>query len=93
MAANSREAASGPLRTPDACNSLPGSSRPSWPIAAAGGLDICLGGGVATVRQYLRAGLIDELHLDIRPVLLVRGASLERYQYPCIVRCRTDCMW
>jgi len=44
--------------------------------AAAGGRDIRLGGGVATVRQYLRAGLIDELHLAIRPVLLGTGEHL-----------------
>jgi dihydrofolate reductase len=44
--------------------------------AAAGGLDIRLGGGVSTIRQYLRAGLIDELHLAIRPVLLGCGEHL-----------------
>jgi len=44
--------------------------------AAAGGRDVRLGGGVATIRQYLRAGLIDELHLVIAPVLLGRGESL-----------------
>lgn len=38
--------------------------------------DIRLGGGVATVRQYLRAGLIDELHLAIAPVLLGSGEAL-----------------
>ncbi|HKV96268.1 MAG TPA: dihydrofolate reductase family protein [Gammaproteobacteria bacterium] len=44
--------------------------------AAAGSLDVRLGGGVATVRQYLRAGLINELHLAIRPVLLGSGEQL-----------------
>jgi len=44
--------------------------------AAAGGLDVRVGGGVATIRQYLRAGLIDELHLAVRPVLLGRGEEL-----------------
>jgi len=44
--------------------------------AAAGTGDIRLDGGVATVRQYLRAGLVDELHLAIRPVLLGSGESL-----------------
>ena len=44
--------------------------------AAAGGRDVRLGGGVATVRQYLRAGLIDELHLAVRPVLLGAGENL-----------------
>jgi dihydrofolate reductase len=43
---------------------------------AAGGLDVRLGGGVATVRQYLQAGLIDELHVAIAPVVLGRGESL-----------------
>ena len=41
--------------------------------AAAGGRDVRLGGGVSTIRQYLRAGLIDELHLAVRPVLLGSG--------------------
>jgi len=44
--------------------------------AAAGGKDIRLGGGVETVRQYLRAGLVDELHLVISPVLLGSGEHL-----------------
>jgi dihydrofolate reductase len=44
--------------------------------AAAGGRDVRLGGGAATIRQYLRAGLIDELHLAIRPVLLGSGEHL-----------------
>jgi len=44
--------------------------------AAAGGKDIRLGGGVATIRQYMAAGLIDELHLAVRPVLLGSGESL-----------------
>ena len=43
---------------------------------AANGRDIRLGGGVSTVRQYLRAGLIDELHLAVGPVLLGQGESL-----------------
>ncbi len=44
--------------------------------AAAGGCDVRLGGGVSTVRQYLQAGLIDELHLAIRPVLMGSGEAL-----------------
>jgi len=44
--------------------------------AAAGGADVRIGGGVATIRQYLRAGLIDELHLAVRPVLLGSGELL-----------------
>ena len=43
--------------------------------AAAGSLDVRLGGGVSTIRQYLRAALIDELHLAIRPVLLGSGGA------------------
>ena len=44
--------------------------------AAAGGRDVRVGGGVATIRQYLRERLIDELHLVVRPVLLGAGESL-----------------
>jgi len=43
---------------------------------AAKGQEIRLGGGVATIREYLRAGLIDEMHLAISPVLLGRGENL-----------------
>jgi len=43
---------------------------------AAKGLDVRLGGGVATIRQYLRAGLIDEMHFAIAPILLGTGESL-----------------
>lgn len=43
---------------------------------AAGGKDVRVGGGVATIRQYLNAGLIDELHLALSPVLLGSGESL-----------------
>ncbi len=44
--------------------------------AAAGGRDVRLGGGVATIRQYLSAALVDELHLALRPVLLGSGENL-----------------
>jgi dihydrofolate reductase len=44
--------------------------------AAAGGRDVRVGGGASTIRQYLCAGLIDELHLAIRPVLLGSGEHL-----------------
>ena len=40
------------------------------------GKDIRLGGGVATIRQYLQAGLVDEMHLAISPVLLGSGEHL-----------------
>ena len=44
--------------------------------AAAGDKDVRIGGGPATIRQYLRAGLIDQLHLVVRPVLLGAGEPL-----------------
>lgn len=44
--------------------------------AAAGDLDIRIGGGAETIRQYLAAGLIDEMHIAISPVLLGRGEPL-----------------
>jgi dihydrofolate reductase len=43
---------------------------------AANGQDVRLGGGVATIQQYLRARLIDELHLAISPTLLGSGENL-----------------
>jgi dihydrofolate reductase len=44
--------------------------------AAAGDRDIRIGGGVSTIRQYLTAGHIDEMHLAISPVLIGRGEHL-----------------
>ena len=44
--------------------------------AAAGARDIRLGGGVATIQQFLRAGLVDELHIAVVPILLGRGERL-----------------
>jgi len=58
--------------------------------AAAGGRDVRLGGGVATIRQYLQAGLIDELHLALRPVLLgsgehlLNGIDMRALGYECV---------
>jgi dihydrofolate reductase len=43
---------------------------------AANGRDVRLGGGVATIQQYLRAALVDEMHLAISPVLLGSGEHL-----------------
>ena len=43
---------------------------------AAQGKDIRVGGGVATIRAYLTAGLIEELHIAIAPVLLGKGENL-----------------
>jgi len=57
---------------------------------AAAGRDVRLGGGVSTIRQYLRAGLIDELHLAISPVLLgtgehlLSGIDLRALGYECV---------
>src|SRR5688572_14891033 len=44
--------------------------------AAAGGKDVRVGGGVATIREYLQAGLVDEMHLAISGALLGRGEAL-----------------
>ena len=43
---------------------------------AAGGLDVRVGGGVSTARAFLRAGLVDHLHVMIAPILLGRGTRL-----------------
>jgi dihydrofolate reductase len=42
----------------------------------AGGKDVRIGGGVSVIRQYLQAGLLDELHLAVSPVLLGTGENL-----------------
>ncbi len=44
--------------------------------AAAGAQNVKIGGGVSTVRQYLQAGAIDEMHLAIAPLVLGRGEAL-----------------
>jgi dihydrofolate reductase len=44
--------------------------------AAANGKDVRIGGGVSTIRQYLSAGEIDEMHLALSPVLLGEGENL-----------------
>ncbi|HEY3876727.1 MAG TPA: dihydrofolate reductase family protein [Candidatus Kapabacteria bacterium] len=57
--------------------------------AAANGKDIRIGGGAATIRQYLQARLIDEMHLAISPVLLgsgehlLTGIDLPKLGYEC----------
>ncbi len=43
---------------------------------AAGARDVKIGGGVSTVRQYLQAGLIDELHFAVSPILLGQGEAM-----------------
>jgi dihydrofolate reductase len=45
-------------------------------LEAAAGLDVLVGGGAATIRQYLRSSLIDEMHMVIVPVLLGSGERL-----------------
>jgi dihydrofolate reductase len=45
-------------------------------VDAAGGRDVRLGGGIATIRQYLRARLVDEMHVAVSPILLGVGESL-----------------
>ena len=44
--------------------------------AVAGGKDVRIGGGVATLRQYLQRGLIDDMHLAVSPIVLGSGESL-----------------
>jgi len=44
--------------------------------AAANGKDVRLGGGVSTIKQYLHAGLVDEMHIAISPILLGTGEHL-----------------
>jgi dihydrofolate reductase len=57
--------------------------------AAANGKDVRVGGGAATIQQYLRAGLVDEMHLAIAPVilgsgeLLLAGLNLRAMGYSC----------
>lgn len=63
---------------------------------AAGSMDVRLGGGVATLQQYLRAQLVDELHLAITPVLLGRGENLfagidmRALGYRCVERAASE---
>jgi dihydrofolate reductase len=45
-------------------------------VEAAHGQDVRLAGGVATIRQYLQAGLIDEMHIGISPIVLGSGEHL-----------------
>lgn len=40
---------------------------------AAGDLDVLIGGGIRTAREFLRAGLVDDLHVGIAPIVLGRG--------------------
>ena len=64
--------------------------------AAAAGKDVRVGGGVNTVRQYLQAGLLDELHLAISPVLLgagenlLAGINMAQLGYRCVEHVPTE---
>lgn len=66
---------------------------------AAGELDIRIGGGVATIRQYLQAGLIDHLHLVMSPVLLgsgenlFAGIDLPKLGYKCSSHVASEAAW
>lgn len=63
---------------------------------AAAGRDVRIGGGPHTIRQYLREGLIDELHVAIAPVLLGRGEplfagiDLRSLGYACVETAATE---
>jgi len=63
---------------------------------AAKGMDVRIGGGANTIQQYLREGLIDELHLAISPVLLGRGerllegVDLRALNYQCVEFAASD---
>lgn len=63
---------------------------------AAGERDVRIGGGASTIQQYLREGLIDELHIAIAPVLLgsgerlFEGVDLRALGYECVESAATD---
>jgi dihydrofolate reductase len=63
---------------------------------AAGDKDIRIGGGAATVRQYLRAGLVDEMHVAVAPILLgsgeplLAGLDLQALGYRCTEHVASD---
>ena len=64
--------------------------------SAANGADVRIGGGIATIQQFLRARLIDDLHIAISPVLLGSGerlfAGLDMVElgYRCVEQVATD---
>ena len=65
-------------------------------FAAAGEQDVRLGGGVTTIRQYLQARLVDEMHLAIAPALfgsgehLLAGLDLPALGYACTEQAASD---
>jgi dihydrofolate reductase len=76
---------------------IPDGIESAWQQArdAANGKDIRVGGGVSTIQQYLRARLIDDMHLAIAPVFLgagenlFAGLDLRALGYACIDRAAT----
>ncbi len=50
--------------------------RSTWRRGAAGGKDVRIGGGATVAREFLKAGLVDRLHVAIAPILLGRGIKL-----------------
>ncbi len=62
----------------------------------AGDKDIRIGGGVSTIRQFLKAGLVDEMHLALRAVILGNGENLfsgldlHELGYKCVERVSTQ---
>ncbi|HXN05688.1 MAG TPA: dihydrofolate reductase family protein [Nitrospiria bacterium] len=63
---------------------------------AAGDKDVRIGGGVSTIRQYLQAGLIDDMHLALMPVLMGKGENLfsgldlNALGFKCVERVSTE---
>jgi dihydrofolate reductase len=63
---------------------------------AAGNKDVRIGGGVSTIRQFLEAGLVDEMHLVLMPVLLGKGENLfagldlSALGFKCVERVASD---
>lgn len=63
---------------------------------AANGQDIRLGGGVSVIQQYLRARLVDQMHIEISPVLLgsgerlFEGLNMPALGYECVEHTRSD---
>ena len=62
--------------------------------AAAGGKDVRIGGGPSTVRQYVNAGLVDELHVAVSPVVLGGGepffGGMDLADYECAEHLATE---
>lgn len=62
----------------------------------ANGMDVRIGGGANTIQQYLRAGLIDELHIAISPVFLgagerlFEGLDMRALDYQCVQSVRSE---